>query len=232
MIGPQVASLCSQVRSCGVGFKVWYKKNANGEPTSDLDFTSLNGDERKKVLKLLPQKLTRILPESYAASVVKLWVDFSSIYSLIASWSLPNDDKAKVFSQIRTWMEDFLALHDKHHLEGYAKRNVTPYMHILLYHVPALINRHGSIKPFSGQGVEKNNDDAKKIFYRASNKTQASLDILRHDFRSHYIRALDLSDGRPLEQPKRAYRKRRHEYWSEEIFAKRRRAEDDIAVDI
>lgn len=40
------------------------------------------------------------------------------------------------------------------------------------------IQEHGCFKKFSGQGVEKNNDDAKKILFKISNKWVASKDIL------------------------------------------------------
>jgi len=37
--------------------------------------------------------------------------------------------------------------------EGFQKKNVTPYMHCLVYHVPAVIKNYGNLKQFSGQGV-------------------------------------------------------------------------------
>ena len=30
---------------------------------------------------------------------------------------------------------------------------ITPYMHILVFHVPTMIRLHGSLKNFSGQGI-------------------------------------------------------------------------------
>ena len=84
VIGPCVASLFHQIRTCGGGFRVWYKKkNANGKPTPGLDFTSFNGDERKKVLRLLPEKLAIIIPNSYAGTVNQLWKNFQAVYSTI-----------------------------------------------------------------------------------------------------------------------------------------------------
>ena len=49
----------------------------------------------------------------------------------------------------RLWIRDFLNLS---RLEGYQKKNVTPYMHCLVYHVPQQIRTHGNIIKFSGQG--------------------------------------------------------------------------------
>ena len=38
------------------------------------------------------------------------------------------------------------------HYEGYSRKHVTPYMHIMVFQVPDMIERHGNIKMFSGQG--------------------------------------------------------------------------------
>ena len=62
---------------------------------------------------------------------------------------------------------------------GYNKFRVTPYMHALSYHVPVFIKNHKTFKQFTGQGVEKNSDDAKKNFFQKSNKWDAAKDALQ-----------------------------------------------------
>lgn len=47
---------------------------------------------------------------------------------------------------------------------GYLKSRVTPYMHALVYHVPMFMKKYKNFKQFTGQGVEKNNDDANVFF--------------------------------------------------------------------
>ena len=42
---------------------------------------------------------------------------------------------------------------------------MTPYMNVFAYHVPDQIREYGNVRQFSGQGVEKNNDDAKRHYY-------------------------------------------------------------------
>ena len=37
--------------------------------------------------------------------------------------------------------------------EGHQKRNITPYMHAMVYHVPDMMKRFGNVKQFSGQGA-------------------------------------------------------------------------------
>ena len=46
---------------------------------------------------------------------------------------------------------------------GYKRANVTPYMHAMVYHIPRFLEDYQTIKLFTGQGVEKNNDMARAI---------------------------------------------------------------------
>ena len=48
-------------------------------------------------------------------------------------------------------MKEFLEL--GRHCDGYQKSCVTPYMHILVFHVPDFIKANGNIKQFSCQGT-------------------------------------------------------------------------------
>ena len=53
-------------------------------------------------------------------------------------------------------------------MSGIPKMNVTPYIHALVYHAPDILKKYGNIKKFSGQGVEKNNDDAKRNYFSSN----------------------------------------------------------------
>ena len=48
------------------------------------------------------------------------------------------------------WVELFTSLAGI--CEGYAKTNVTPYMHAMVYHVPQFMRKHCGVKQFTGQG--------------------------------------------------------------------------------
>ena len=82
-------------------------------------------------------------------------------------------------------------------------------MHILPYHIPFFIQTQGCFKKFTGQGVEKNNDDAKRVFFHKSNKWDGARDILSTESRQW--------DLRQHEREKTTYTKRNHEYWQGEI---------------
>ena len=48
-------------------------------------------------------------------------------------------------------------------------KNVTPYMHVLVAHLPKLMKDHGNIRMFSQQGLEKLNDDITKDYFKSTN---------------------------------------------------------------
>jgi len=53
-------------------------------------------------------------------------------------------------TKAKEWIKSFWTLGDE--CAGYKPHNVTPYMHIMAYHVPNFIRQYGSIKQFSCQG--------------------------------------------------------------------------------
>lgn len=87
-------------------------------------------------------------------------------------------------------------------------------MHLITYHLPFFIQKHGCIKKFTGQGVKKNNDNAKRIFFQRSNKWDAAKDILCTEKRQW--------DLKQHESENQTYMKRKLEYWGHEISEIRR----------
>ena len=88
-------------------------------------------------------------------------------------------------------------------------------MHALVYHVPMFLRKHGSLKQFTGQGFEKNNDDAKRIFYQKSNKWDGARDVLLHEHRQLALKH--------HERTKRKYTKQNDEYWGTGIVESRKK---------
>jgi hypothetical protein len=89
---------------------------------------------------------------------------------------------------------------------GYEKARITPYIHILLYHVPRFIKDDTSLKSFTGQGIEKINDVVCAIYHMA-------MQALR--------RIDNLQD---FERMPHQYQKQDNTYWSNEIFEQRRKS--------
>ena len=51
----------------------------------------------------------------------------------------------------KLWITDFISFSDK--VDGHQKTKVTPYIHIMAYHIPDFIRHYGNIRQFSGQGT-------------------------------------------------------------------------------
>lgn len=60
----------------------------------------------------------------------------------------------------RRWGQDFI--------DVYHTKHVTPYIHALMNHIGQFMRTHGSILPFTQQGLEKLNDITTKNFFRSS----------------------------------------------------------------
>ena len=147
-------------------------------------------------------------------TVIKLWRDFGFLYQLINQTSDDNPNLyLDVFSKAREFINLFCSLGSSR--IGYNNSRVTPYMHALAYHVPIFLKNHSSLKQFTGQGVEKNNDDAKRIFYQKTNKWVAARDVLLHESRQ-----LALKHN---ERNKRRYEKKDENYWGSGIVDTRKK---------
>lgn len=109
-------------------------------------------------------------------------------------------------------MKVFLSLGNKE--DGYGKHNVTPYMHMLCYHVPRFLNQETAVKRFTGQGIEKINDIVRSIYHNKSNK---------HDACSEALLALKRIDRlQHHEREPQKYAKRARDYWDNEIYLQRK----------
>ena len=110
--------------------------------------------------------------------------------------------------------------------EGYLPKNVTPYLHTLLYHIPFFVSQYGSLAKFSGQGVEKTNDAIKHIHQSKSNKHDPTSDALR------VRKRIELGNRSDITREKRKYDKRDVDYWGNRISQirenKKRRIEEEI----
>ena len=61
------------IRSCGISFNVWEKRDANGRGSGIYDFTSCMGTDKKLLLKKLPSKLKGAITPDTCDEIIKLW---------------------------------------------------------------------------------------------------------------------------------------------------------------
>ena len=210
-----LTTLQEAIRSCGVSFDIWEKKNEDGRGSGQYDFTSLLGADKKKLLAALPDKFANCLMPGTCEVVSKIWKDFNDIYKMITVKHTTDEICNDCFEKSKEWIKLFTSLRDSSIHRGYRRAAVTPYMHALVYHVPVFMKKYHSVKFFTGQGVEKNNDVARSVVLRKSNNKNPASDVLQLEFRQWELRG--------SERTKRSYNKKDNNYWEVEIKNKRRR---------
>ena len=110
--------------------------------------------------------------------------------------------------------------------EGYHPKNITPYLHVLLYHIPFFISRYGTLANFSGQGAEKTNDIIKQIHQTKTNKHDATKDALL------VRKRMEIGHLSKISRNKRRYNKRDSNYWTVQTAEmnknKKRKIQDEL----
>ena len=88
-----------------------------------------------------------------------LWNDFYKLTNHLSQIECDPDDFAK---NAKDWVNMFTSI--------YQKKDVTPYMHALAYHVPEFLKLYnGDLTIFNQQGLEKLNDITTQHFQRGTN---------------------------------------------------------------
>ena len=85
-----------------------------------------------------------------------MWSSFLNLYRFVTLEIHEFSNIEDIFEKYKGCVNDFLASGS---LGRKGFDSVIPYMHCLVYHVPFFIKKYGKCLRFSGQGVEKINDD-------------------------------------------------------------------------
>ena len=68
-----LTALSSSARQCGVTFRVWECRDPYGKPSGKYDFTSIMGQDMKKLLSQLPLHFNALLRTEISDTMAKLW---------------------------------------------------------------------------------------------------------------------------------------------------------------
>ena len=103
------------------------------------------------------------LSSELCQQIQHLWEELLSLNSAVSKPAAELSDEciAEFVRRAREWGEKFVAV--------YQRKNITPYIHAMINHVGEFMKIHGSIIPFTQQGLEKKNDIITKTFFRSSN---------------------------------------------------------------
>ncbi|KAJ8040429.1 hypothetical protein HOLleu_14715 [Holothuria leucospilota] len=142
------------------------------------DFT---GVEHHKIQSTI--QLENIIPGHPKLSIIKdLWTQFSCIMTLLRGKGDFTTCQIEVLQKkCKDWVKLFTTV--------YLAKDVTPYMHVLVYHVPESLRIHGNINVYSQQSVEKLNDTVTCWFFRSSNhqNNSALKQVLCKQNRTDYL---------------------------------------------
>lgn len=93
---------------------------------------------------------------------------FDNVYQTLSAWKPSQNHIDSFFKDATEWIKLYLSLGGE--VIGYENTSVTPYFHILAYHLPRFIRDETPFKLFTGQGVEKMNDTVHSIYHNKCNK--------------------------------------------------------------
>ena len=129
---------------------------------------SLNCIERDKILvNLKKQKISNIFPNLDINDANCLDFIFSTFYNIIKQIrenKINKENVEKFKSDLKIWMHFYVKI------EPTVSHEITPYIHVFVFHLPEFILKHGHVNLYNMQGLEKLNDLLTKIYHFASNK--------------------------------------------------------------
>ena len=143
--------------------------------SKNLKWRDLTGPEKVQLFKCI--KIPELFPKLPSAhKVQQLWENLQNIYKILWSPKTLNKTEIKEFTKkARSWIELFT--------DTYQTRHVTPYMHVLVAHIPTCLEKFGSLAIYSQQGLEKLNDEITKAYFKSTNhRNRAALEQIMFKF--------------------------------------------------
>lgn len=143
------------VNSLGIEWNFYVDKS-----TKEIKSRDFTGPEHWKIFTSI--NLRELIPEHRdVESICELWEKFVKLMTFLKKVTYISAEVDKFEIDARLWVELFMKV--------YLKKDVTPYMHVLQFHVAETLRLHGNVSFFSQQGLEKMNDVVTKWFFRSSN---------------------------------------------------------------
>ena len=137
--------------SCKVRFQ-WYS-----DDSKKLKWRDLTGPEKTRLFTNVD--LPRTFPQlPNVDKIQNLWMEFWRLFNKLRGYECDPDHLQR---DAKSWVSDFLVL--------YQTKNVTPYVHAFVHHVPEFIKHYGNVASYTQEGMEKLNDITTKHYQRSTN---------------------------------------------------------------
>jgi hypothetical protein len=123
------------------------------------NFFSDESEDNEFVTKFPNFKIEDFDNENY------VWLHFYQLFSTIKGYNeKPEIEKInELRKKLKDWLEHFLIL---------SPGSIPPYVHIFVYHVPEMIERHLNLNFYNQQGLEKIGDFIKSYYFRSTNRNR------------------------------------------------------------
>ncbi|RIB20647.1 hypothetical protein C2G38_2035060 [Gigaspora rosea] len=181
-----------EMKRISVTFRFWQNHD-----TQNWSHMPIMGGDKEKVLRDFNFEV--IFDKEQATLINRLWRDFYSLYRLMKE---PNAVPTLFTVKVKEWFNLFLTQYQgipntRTFKKGlYRPKDVTPYIHVLVHHVPEFMVRYQNfgLAAFSCAAVEKKNHDQVSLFYKklmkdggkGMERKSAILEILNYENRSLY----------------------------------------------
>ena len=144
----------------------------------NLQYPELRGPEKILLYEFLD--ITTLIPGyKNANKFQEVWQTFFELVTMLKSSTVD----VKMFNlKAQQWLKKCLNV--------FQTRDITPYMHILCFHVGEMLHLHGNIAQFTQQGLERINDLLSTMYFKSTNqsrKTALKQLLLKHKRLQYYI---------------------------------------------
>ena len=151
-----------------------------------LEYDSFTGPEHRRIMAKI--NFQELIPDHPKLNLIEsLWSRFGSLMDKLDQ-DMSNDQIDEFEKEAKQWCE----MYGK---EVYLSKDVTPYMHILAFHLPEAMRLHGNVVNFCQQGLEKLNHLVTKWYFRSTNFGKNALKQIMH--KQQRIRTLEGHCRRP-----------------------------------
>ena len=104
-------------------------------------------------------------------AIQDLWDNFQQLYSVLQMDCVSTLEAEKFQQDAKKWVEKFTSI--------YQSKNVTPYIHIMVMHIPEFLMKYKNLVIITQQGMEKLNDQTTIDFAKSTNHNYHNLDALK-----------------------------------------------------
>ena len=160
-----------------------------GQSSRQLKVRTLTGPEKLKLFRHIDiPSLLPSVPQNTTLLMQNLWKKFLKINELLSA--RPADVTEEVITKYETMSKEW----GLEYLEVYQRKEVTPYIHVMICHVGEFMRIHGCLISFTQQRLEKYNDTMTKDYFRSSSHKgeQALTQIMEKQNRLEYFSDSDV----------------------------------------